>query len=101
MKQYRAAEVTNLNGGNVRLDEDQARRRLHNLSEVSKGVYTIVNPIQLKAGEKFGYDGEVNKQLAQLLELDVKKVVDVVKTVVETAVKSTAKKKTAKKKAKK
>lgn len=67
MERFEVTEVMNLNGGTVELDEDQARRRIHNIVEVDKGVYEIVNPIQFKVGETFGYDGEVNKALAHAI----------------------------------
>ncbi len=90
MKQYKSVEVTNLNNGCVELDEDQARRRIHNLKEVGKGIFEIVNPIQFKVGEKFGYDGEVNARLAQSL---IKKEVEEEKNTVKKTTKKTTKKK--------
>lgn len=72
MNKYEAVEVINLHVGHVALDEDQARRRIHNIKEVKNGVYEIINPIQFKIGEKFGYEGEVNKALAQSLDSETK-----------------------------
>ena len=72
MNKFEAIEAINLHSGNVELDEDQARRRAHNIKEVEEGIFNIINPIQFKIGEKFGYDGEVSKTLAQSLDGDVK-----------------------------
>jgi len=71
MNKFEAIEVINLHSGHVELDEDQARRRAHNIEEVEKGIFNIVNPIQFKIGEKFSHDGEVSKTLAQSLDVDI------------------------------
>lgn len=67
MKQYQVTAICNLNSGLVELDQDQARRRKHNIKHVKDNVYGIVNPIQFKAGEKLGHDGDVNKALLSCL----------------------------------
>jgi len=43
--------------GKVKLTDEQARARKHNLKQVKKNVYEIVNPIGFKAGEEIEYDG--------------------------------------------
>lgn len=64
MKTYKAMKVVTLAQGNVSLTEDQAKTRAHNIKGMGDGVYQIVNPVQFKAGEKFGYDGEISKEQA-------------------------------------
>lgn len=58
-----------LSSGVVELTDEQARTRMHNLEKVGKkgNKYKIVNAVQFKFGEEFGYEGEVNKALAQSL----------------------------------
>ena len=56
-----------LPGGIVTLTTAQASTRSHNLKPLDDGRYEIVNPVQFKAGEEFGYDGELPKALAETL----------------------------------
>jgi len=67
MNTYFAHEVININGGNVVLDENQARRRKRNVSDNGDGTFAVLRPIQFKKGEKFGSDIEVNRRLAEIL----------------------------------
>lgn len=67
MNKYQATVVTNLIGGNVELDADQFRRRRHAVTKNEDGSYAVKNKIQFKAGEEFGYDGDVPKGLAENL----------------------------------
>ncbi len=53
------------------LDKEQVKRRWHMLVKV-KGGYNINQPIQFKAGEKFEYEGPVDRALASLLGLSDK-----------------------------
>ncbi|MFA6121916.1 MAG: hypothetical protein WCT35_04885 [Sideroxydans sp.] len=53
-----------LHAGVLVLTKEQARPRRHNLKEVGKGRYEIVNPVEFKLGEEFGYEGELPKALA-------------------------------------
>jgi len=51
----------------VTLTAAQASARSHNLKPLGDGRYQIANPVQFKAGEEFGYDGELPKALAEML----------------------------------
>ena len=77
MNKYQATVVTNLVGGNVELDADQFRRRRHAVTKNEDGSYAVKNKIQFKAGEEFGYDGDVPKGLAEnLAELTDEPVIE-------------------------
>ncbi|MCR4332814.1 MAG: hypothetical protein NUV34_08975 [Sulfuricaulis sp.] len=65
MKEFTATALVKLGAGRVRMDADQAKTRAQNLHPVSDGVFEIVNPIQFKRGERFGWDGEVPKAMAE------------------------------------
>lgn len=64
-KTYKATSAIVLHSGNVKISDDQFKRRRHALKELEdKGHYSIVpGPVTFKAGEKFGYDGEIPKGL--------------------------------------
>ena len=51
--------------GLVQLTEKQAGLRAHQLKPQGDGIFEIVQPIEFKAGEELGYDGEVNAALLQ------------------------------------
>ena len=51
--------------GLVQLTEKQAKPRMHQLVPRGEGIFEIVQPIEFKAGEEIGYDGEVNAALLQ------------------------------------
>ena len=51
--------------GLVQLTEKQARVRAHQLVPRGEGIFEIVQPIEFKAGEELGFDGEVNAALLQ------------------------------------
>jgi len=53
--------------GIVTLSPAQASSRAQNLKSLGDGRFQIVNPVQFKAGEEFGYDGELPKALADVL----------------------------------
>lgn len=61
MKTYKALSVVNLSSGVVALSSDQYRRRKHNLGVKAAVGWPIVNEIQFKIGETFGYDGVIGK----------------------------------------
>lgn len=80
MKTYKALRPVNLMSGQVSVSADQARRRAHALiderghylyalDEIDAGVYQIAERIQFKAGEEFGYDGEIAKSDVHDVEL--------------------------------
>ena len=68
------AVVYTVVSGIVGLSAEQAKTRLHNLKPITgkvderkdsktrgAGEYEVVNPVQFKRGETFGYSGEVGK----------------------------------------
>ena len=73
MRKIKTVNITTLSSGNVQLSEAQASPRLHNLKHINGDIYEIANPIQFKAGEELGYDGEINKTLMLDLEPAIQK----------------------------
>ena len=65
MNRYTTTAVVNLTSGTLELSKDQARRRIHALEKVSDGKYLIKSLVQFKAGETFGYDGAIPKDVAE------------------------------------
>ncbi len=56
-------------GGVLGLTEKQAAPRLHNLKALKKkGLFEIVQPVVFKAGEVIGFDGDIPKSQANLME---------------------------------
>lgn len=57
----------NVNSGQVKLSAEQAAVRRHALraidvnAKTGAGVYEVLQPIQFKRGESFGFDGEISK----------------------------------------
>lgn len=49
--------------GKIELSKEQALPRMHNLKHIKGDIYEIVKPIQFKAGELIGFDGEVSKSM--------------------------------------
>jgi hypothetical protein len=74
MKNYTVeARSVRLTSGVLKLSEDQVRRRSHKLKQVDGG-HEIVDSVEFKQGETFGYDGNVPKGLMkQLTEKKSKK----------------------------
>lgn len=68
MTRYRALKKIDLFSGILELTRKQAEPRAHQLQDLGEGLYEITGHVQFKAGEKFGYDGEVTKAMAQHLE---------------------------------
>jgi len=68
MKRFKTLAPVTLHAGIVQLSEDQAKGRDHKLEEVKPGLYKITGPNQFKAGQEIGYDGEIPKALAHLVE---------------------------------
>lgn len=52
-------------GARLGLSKEQAAARAHALKEVGKGVYVAQQPVQFKAGETVGIDGELPKSLGE------------------------------------
>ncbi len=69
MRKYQVVEKhIEIGAGRVMLDADQFKTRSHNLSKPdADGVCEIVKPIQFKAGETFGFDGDFGKHLSQFV----------------------------------
>lgn len=65
MQKYKALKKVELFSGILELDKKQAAPRAHLLQDLGEGLYEITGPVQFKAGEEFGYDGEVTKAMAQ------------------------------------
>jgi len=66
MKIYRVdAKSYSFFHGLVQLTEKQAKPRAHQLKPLGEGIFEIVQPIEFKAGEELGFDGEVNARLLQ------------------------------------
>lgn len=51
--------------GVVQLTEKQAKVRAHQIIPKGGDIFEIVQPIEFKAGEVLGFDGEVNARLLQ------------------------------------
>lgn len=69
MNQYIVTgKLVTLHDGRVTLSADQAGSRSHNLNRLGGDVYEIAKPIQMKHGERFGYDGEYSKSLMSELK---------------------------------
>jgi hypothetical protein len=80
MKTYTAERPVTLYSGHVELTAEQARDRTHALAKDKvdrdgAGTYTITAPIQFKAGEVFGYDGDPGKNggLAEAKREDIRR----------------------------
>lgn len=70
MNEYIATSAVTLGTGTrVRLSAEQADVRMHCLARVGTGkgggIFDVQQPIQLKAGEPFGCDGDLPKALAE------------------------------------
>ena len=63
MKRFKTLKILTLASGRLQLSNAQAKPRLHNLKQIDGDIYEIIAPVQFKAGEEIGYDGEINKML--------------------------------------
>lgn len=73
---YTTTEPVTLTGGILELDADQVRRRANYLNKLEDGRFEILNPVNFKAGETFGFDGIVPKAIAKsMVDLDKVEVV--------------------------
>lgn len=78
MKSVVAAAAITLASGRLELTAAQATSRKHSLKKIKvnkegDGLFEIQVPVQFKAGEKFGYDGEVPKSMLDVF-VDPKEV---------------------------
>ena len=69
MQQYEALTFLQLHAGKVEIEEAQYLRQAHQLEATAhKGVFEITGHAGFKAGETFGYDGEIPKTLADAVK---------------------------------
>lgn len=61
MQSYMATGPVSLHSGKIRLTDAQAKDRRKVLIAEGAGVYSVTGQIHFKAGEQFGYDGELPK----------------------------------------
>lgn len=55
-------------GAVLQLKKDQATSRAHALKSLGRALYLVEQPVQFKLGEKFGYDGPIDKTLLSCLD---------------------------------
>lgn len=68
MKNYVAKELVTLPAGSVvELTDKQAADRAPRMTRVSKGRYRLNEALQFKAGEAFGFDGDLPKTIANMV----------------------------------
>jgi len=73
MDQYLVTAISaRLAAGVLRLTPAQSAPRLHNLKALGRGRFEIVSPVEFKRGEIIGYEGELPKALADVLENEQK-----------------------------
>lgn len=69
MTRYKVADrVAVIPSGIIALTPAQAKPRLHNLKVLGSGRYEILRPVEFKAGEAFGYAGDLPKAIAEVVE---------------------------------
>jgi hypothetical protein len=69
MKYYRATAYVTIHGGVLGLDPSQADARMHRLKPLGGNRYEVRDPtVQFKRGEVFGIEGDLPKEMDQLLE---------------------------------
>ncbi|MDI6808255.1 MAG: hypothetical protein QME66_04640 [Candidatus Eisenbacteria bacterium] len=68
MNQFKVLTALTLRTGVLGLSPEQADARSHCLKSVGRGRFEIKDPVQFKAGEEIGFDGEISHALAECLE---------------------------------
>jgi hypothetical protein len=69
MKTYHAKAVITLAAGSViALNEKQAADRAPRMERLAAGRYRLKEALQMKSGESFGYEGDLPKAVAVLVE---------------------------------
>jgi hypothetical protein len=76
MQCYTVLQPITLYSGILDLTSSQAVPRLSSLIPLGEGLYEIAGPVQFKAGEIIGYDGEVNKALIESLDTGIEAAAD-------------------------
>jgi hypothetical protein len=68
MQKYTTLETVAIGSGSiVELNAQQAESRKHNLKELGDGRFEVVNNIQFKKGETFGFEGTPPKTLQKAM----------------------------------
>lgn len=68
MLSFRTIAPVTIHAGRLRLTPDQILPRASMVKADAGGICEIIKPVQFKAGERFDYDGEIPKGLAELVE---------------------------------
>lgn len=68
MKKYIVNQAITLRSGVLELCGSQAASRAHKLVSLGDGRYQIQADVQFKAGERIGFDGDLPRALAALME---------------------------------
>lgn len=68
MKTYTVNHPLTIQSGILQLTKEQAKPRMHNINALSNDTFLIINAVNFKAGEVFGYDGDLPKSVASLAE---------------------------------
>lgn len=67
MQRYKVLDTISLHTGILDLTEAQATPRKDALISLGEGLYEIIKPVEFKAGEIIGYDGDINRDLTEKL----------------------------------
>lgn len=69
MTRYKVTgRVAVIPSGIIALSASQSGTRLGNLSPAGDGLWDVRRPIEFKAGEEFGYAGDLPKAIAEAVE---------------------------------
>lgn len=68
MRTYTTIAAARIGTGILALSLQQASTRTHALRDLGDGQYEILQPVEFKVGETFGYDQEIPRVLAACLE---------------------------------
>jgi len=68
MKTYTTIAAARIGTGILALSVQQASTRTHALRDLGDGRFEILQPVEFKVGETFGYDQEIPRVLAACLE---------------------------------
>lgn len=64
MSKYTVIARLQLMAGVLTLSDEQSAPRSHALKPLGKNRFEIINPVEFKAGEEIGYEGDLPKALA-------------------------------------
>lgn len=56
-----------INDGVLELTKEQASPRLHHLKPIGEGRFEVLHPVEFKAGEEIGFDGELPKSMGRVM----------------------------------